>query len=309
MQKSLIFTEIFNCAKIGAIAIESFHKHHDLFLTVFGTSEDFSELERVNPAAFFNRNTVPISIDSDELIQKFKTGHEGTARVFALAFSGAFSGHDQVIHFDSDIFFKRESISLIEDAFNEGYDIVGSRRCYKYNPSNVSGLDDIPDTVSTYFYGMKRSSIPKYEFEYLCKMFQGAIHPLGWLILDFGDPVVHAAMHNGAKVKFLKQNEIGSQNEFGKKNSWYKSNMNLDVGSHLVHFGGVGSGYSFFNGRSAPVDTYAQWSLGRWKLFAKLFYNEDVSYSEPTVYGSDGRWIFGSHDDEILTELEKDLKS
>lgn len=306
MNNPLIFTETVNCSEITKVMLRSFYRHHpDRKIHIFGTQQDFLELhdEGKNP------NAILIDItDNKELVNKYKIGHQGTAQAFAMVLSGMIDGNfDSFIHVDSDIYFKQESISLIQQEFDNGFDIVGSRRCYKNNPSNVPNLDNFPDSISTYFLGMKLDKIPKYDFEKLCLYCEGASHPLGWTVLDFFDGVTHGAMANGATIKFLDSNLIGGQNELGKKNNNYISNLHFDCGSHLIHFGGVGSGYAYAKGKKGHESPYYTWALGRYSLFKKVFENSSIDFNSPTVYGSDGRWINGNYDDKILYNLEIDM--
>ncbi len=299
MNKTLIFCVSRNCSKITAVMLKSFHKHHDRQIHVVGTLDDFEELEK---SGGHHPNNYYVNISNNqELLDDFKQGHRGTTKVFAMVISGLIGeGQQQFIHIDGDVFFKKESISIIEKAFEEGYDLVGTRRCYGNNPSGIKGLEPFPDTISTYIFGMKTSKLPKYPFDQLCRYCEGAAHPLGWMVLDAFDGITHAVMNNGGTVFFLDQNEFGSQDIHGKKTNNYELNMHMDVGSHVIHFGGTGSGYSYYNNRSKPQEGYAKWAVGRWALFAKVFYDETVECNEPTVYGSDGRWINGSYDDKIL---------
>ncbi len=305
--KPFIFCVTVNCAKVTAVMLESFHKHHpNDVIAIVGTTQDFCELN-------FHKNNWFIDIgDNSILMDLFSRGHAGTAAVFSMVIQNKFKidDYDSFIHIDSDIYFKKESISIIENHFDEGYDIAGTRRCFKNNPSGIKGLDAFPDTVSTFFFGMKLEKIPKFSFEDLCHICEGALHPIeGWVALDFFDGLTHATMQNGGTVKFLDQNEFGSQDSYGKKENNYKSNMHMDCGSHLIHFGGVGSGYAYATGKSNPQEGYAKWALSKWAMFAKLFYNETTDYSEPTVYGEDGRWINGGYDETIMKQLLIDLKS
>ena len=54
-------------------------------------------------------------------------------------------GYDYIIHFDSDVIFRKESISLLTDKIEEGYDLIGPRRCYKNNLNGMSNLSDLKD--------------------------------------------------------------------------------------------------------------------------------------------------------------------
>lgn len=289
--------------------LDSFHKHHPNHkIHVFGTQADFTELGEVSS----HQNTVLVDIGGNaELMQKFQQGHQGTTSVFAGVIQKLFNLGEywRFLHIDGDVYLKRPCVHIVEKAFDEGYDIIGARRCYGNNPSGIPNIGQYPDTISTYFFAMNIEKIPKYPYDKLCRYCEGAEHPLGWFVLDAFDGVTHAAMNNGGKILYLNQNEFGSQDEMGKKISAYKSNMHLDMGSHLAHFGGVGSGYAYFNGKSRPEVGYAKWACGRWALFAMLFYGYEIDYNEPAVYGADGRWIDGSYDDNIMAQIVNDLNT
>lgn len=302
---TIIFAITVNCSKIMAVMLKSFHKHHpNKKIHIVGRNEDFEALGDIKDHA----NNIFVSIDgNEELLDKFKQGHRGTTSVFAMVIKKMLGDFTHFIHIDSDIYFKKESISIIEKDFAEGYDIVGTRRCYGNNPSGIKGLGKYPDTISTFFFGMRIVSIPDYEFSKLCRYCEGADHPLGWMVLDAFDGVTHAAMQNGGKIKYLDQNEFGSQDIHGRKVNNYKSNMHMDMGSHIIHFGGVGSGYAYFSGKTKPEIGYGKWACGRYKLFCKLFYDENIEWNEECIYGQDGRWINGSYDKNILNILEEEM--
>lgn len=306
---TIIFTEIVNCGPVGSIMLESFHKYHDMEIIIYATQKDIEDLGEIKNHP--NNRFWPLH---SAQYDKFKHGHAGTAVLFAEQF---YPGIDKnIIHLDSDLVFKKESISLIENAFEEGYDIVGSRRCYKNNPGKVPVPDGIPDAVSTYFFGMKTKVLPKgYSFEEMCKMWEG--HPIGidHMILDFGDSVYFNSLKNGAKTKFLDSNLIGGQNELGSKVNNYKSNLHLDMGSHLLHMGGCGSGCAVHHGHSNPEKSYADWAVGRFDLFAYLFlfrnYFVDgkwaIKCNSDTVINEDGRWVNGIANEEIFNQVFNDL--
>ncbi len=298
---TFIFTEAYNCGKITRIALESFHRHHDLKVHVFGTLQDFEDM---GPVAD-HHNTVLELINAVDIQAMYMEGHKGTAYVFALVlnfFSGTGAG---VIHFDGDVFFKSEAVSLIEDFFKRGWDIVGSRRCYGNNPSGVPGLEAYPDTISTYFTGIRIREKIELPFEQFHRMCQGAESWKGIPVLDFFDPVTHYLLERGAQIDFISDYMIGGQDESGKKpKAIHPLNAHMDCGLKLIHFGGVGSGYAYNHGHSNPEKSYGQWALGRWALFAKVFYDENIVHMEDdkTVY-LDGRWVSGTYDYAILEEV------
>lgn len=303
MQKSVIFTEAFNCGKITKVALESFHRHHDKEVIIFGTEQDFNELGNIRDHV----NNILIDCTEDEKIKTlYKFGHEGTAEIFARILGGQIGGAVQVIHFDGDCYFKKEIIGLIEDCFEEGYDIIGSRRCYQNNPANISVMPGLPDTISTYLFGIRKSVIPKYEHEVLRKMCKGSYNPLGHPVFDFFDPVTFVCLKEGAKIKFVDSNIIGGQNEYGSKINYYAANLHIDMGSCVAHFGGVGSGYSFYKDPGQQNVSYGNWALGRYSLFSKLFYNEDIVVPEATRYVG-ARWVSGDYDSNIINTIKTDL--
>lgn len=217
-----------------------------------------------------------------------------------------------IIHFDSDVIFKEECISGIQTPLLNGYDIVGTPRAYKHNLSKMHGLDELKDTISTYAFGMNTEKIPEYDFNYFIRMCGGWVNPLNHPILDFFDPVVFSAMNNGANIKYLDTKEYGGMDNNGSKYNGYDSNLNFDCGSKMIHFGGVGSGCSYYYGKSKPIQSYADWALGRWSLYSKLFFNTDIHCPFPTKYSDNNdhqgkRWCSGNYDESILSNTTNDL--
>lgn len=293
----MIFTEIINAGPVGRIMLESYFKHHPKTdITVYGTPVDFELLGEIKTHGYIRL----IDVGTDETIMAaFKNGHQGTAMIFARAWKENMGQY--LIHIDSDVYFKKESISLLTDSLDEGYDIVGSRRCYEKNPGGAIMKPGTPDAISTYFTGWHKEKLNAnaYSNDEFIRMWQGAYNPLGFPVLDFADPICFAMLNNGAKIKFIDSNLIGGQDENGSKVNNYKNNMHFDVGSHLVHFGGVGSGYAYYNKLSNPEASYAQWSLGRWSLFNNFFYHKDIQYTAPCIINEQGRWVNGNYNDEI----------
>jgi len=316
MSDTLIFTEAFGCGKILKVALKSFHEHHNRHVHILGTQKDFDDLGEIK------EHPNNIFILADFLAEKFKRGHEGTAEAFALVLyanklasidmvlSESYMNVVNVIHFDSDVYFKKESVSLIENAFNEGYDIVGSRRCYKNNPAGIVVDPSLSDTVSTYFFGIRRTVIPQeYDMQTFSRMCQGAFNPLGFSVMDFFDPVTFVCLKNGAKIKFIDSNLIGGQDKNGSKINMYDSNLHLDMGYHLAHFGGVGSGYVYNENPEGKNVSYGSWAIGRLSLFNLLFKcGINVNYPcGETKLDPAGRWVSGEADAYITSQITQDL--
>ncbi len=126
-----IWTEIFNCGKIGKIALESFNKHHpQTIVHVYGVPKDFEIVKHVPNLEFHD---IPTNIQAS-----FRQGHLGTATLWASLIQTRPEQH--MIHFDSDVIFRQECISDILIKLNEGYSLVGPIRNYINNPN---GRDDV----------------------------------------------------------------------------------------------------------------------------------------------------------------------
>lgn len=277
----MIFTTAINNGEIAACAIRSFYLYHDHPITVFGTPSDFDYIDQNGKITF---------VDCSELKDSFNRGHEGTAKVFARACQDGW-----IIHFDSDVIFLK---SCIDKLLKATPNIVSTRRCYEKNHGGIKGLKGIPDSMSTYLFAMDTKFIQHYTIEYLSRMWQGAVHPLKYKILDFGDPVFHTAMDNGATYRYLDQDKYGGQDENGSKKSKYELNMHMDAGEYLIHFGGVGSGQTYAQGDTQIEKGYGTWAMGRYALYASTFLGRDIEFSADTEY-KDGRWVNGCADDHI----------
>lgn len=308
MDDVFIFTECFNCGHLLRPFLSSFFLHHDAEIHVVTSKSDISDAGSIidDPRV----KIIDIS-DNKAFTKEWKGGHAGTALSFAYAIK-KWTDKKWFIHFDSDVIFKKECITGILNPLLEGCDIVGTPRAYKHNLSGCPGLDGLKDTVSTYAFGMNRHKIPEYEFSYFVRMCGGWANPLNHPILDFFDPVVFAAINNGASIKHLDTKEYGGMTGRGSKNNGYNSNLNFDCGSKLIHFGGVGSGCSYFYGKSKPQKGYADWALGRWSLYAKLFFDQTIKCDFPTIWSNKEdhhgkRWCNGNYDEGILEDTKKDL--
>ena len=309
MEKAFIFTEAFNCGKILSVCLESFHKHHDLKIHIIGTSRDFLEAGDI----INHRNNILINWDSNSSAQeKWSTGHHGTALAFATSLKGNLHDKQFVIHLDSDCFFKGECISDILDMLDSGFDIVGSPRPYKNNLSGVKGLDNTPDCVSTYLMGVNVNKILNFEYDTFIKMCGGWTSPTGYRVLDFFDPVTHSIIRNGGKIGFLNTHKYGGIDLNGSKFNGFESNLNFDCGTHIAHFGGVGSGKAVSDNLSSPPKGYADWAYYRWNFFSHLFFGTPILEIPPAIYSSKNdhegkRWCNGIADSNIIMNAKKDL--
>jgi len=279
--KIFIYTEIFNCGLIGKKCLESFFKFHkDVIIHVAGTDKDFKNLGKFNNVEYIN------FAGDDKLKHYYKTGgHLGTAYIFAKVLKREYGDYDYVIHFDSDIIFRKESLNDIISKFKEGYDLVGPRRPYKNNVANKNGqYNNMSDVSSTYFFGYNINKVSNYDFQTLQQMIVGYYNPMGFNVIDFFDPVSFDIIKNEGKIYYLDFKKYGSCNEKGDwDNGFSDLNKIIDFGENIAHFAGIGSGMSFYeNGKGDVPDSYADWAEARYALYMKIFYNKDikVKYNE-----------------------------
>lgn len=286
-EKIFIFTEAFNCGKVLRPTLNSFHSNHDAKVCVFGTPEDFNEL---GPIANHENNFL-IDLSKDRVLRRYyRQGHLGTAYIFAKVLNGDFrsSGIEYIIHFDSDLYFRKSSLGLILQAFSEGYHVVGPTRCYKNNLNNREDVRHLPDVVQTFFMGFALKKLSKRSFKNLIRMCQGSYEPYGLPVLDFFDPISFDLYRNGAKFKYLDFNLVGGLNHNGSKKNFEPTlNRDLDFGKHMIHFAGVGSGFNFLkNSKTTSVpDSYVEWAKKRYAFFAYIFFGEEfaIQYDKKTA--------------------------
>ncbi len=281
-EKIFIFSIAYNCGKVVNKMLDSFHKHHDQQIYIFGTKKDF---ESITP----NKNNILIKLDSDYILRGlFLNGHLGTSYLWAKVLKREFGNYDYVIQIDSDVIFRTESLNTIIEKFVDGYDLIGPRRPYKTLRNNHSNLSEnllksLPDVVSTYIIGVNINKIKDYPFEVLHQMIVGYYNPLQFPTIDFFDPVSFDILNNQGKIFYLDINEYGSSDENGEsKNDFEQLNKTFDCGYKLIHFAGIGSGMNFYyNGNGNVPPTYAEWAKKRFALYLKIFYNEelDVEYN------------------------------
>lgn len=271
MDNVFIFTEVYDCGLILKKCLESFFRFHpDIIVNVFGTAKDFKELGK-----FKNVEYNELSADS-ELRECFKNGHMGTAHIGARVITEFSKDCDYIIHFDSDVIFRKESLSLLFEKIKEGYDLIGPRRCYKNNMNGRKDLGELSDVTQTYFYAFNKKKISQYDFGTLRHMIVGFHNPFGHPILDYFDPVSFDILKNGGKIFFLEPDEVGGLTKDGNRNNKLSElNKDMDFGENIIHFAGIGSGMKFFkNGIGGASQGYAEWAIKRFILYNNLFYEK-----------------------------------
>lgn len=271
--KPYIFTEGYNCGLILKKCLESFFKFHpDEIVHVFGTAKDFKEIGK-----FKNVEYIELSDDA-ELRECFKYGHLGTAHIGARVIKEFSKNSNYIIHFDSDIIFRKESLSLLYDKIKEGYDLIGPRRCYKNNMNGRTDLSELKDVSQTYFYAFNKNKISNYDFPILRQMIVGYHNPLNHPILDYFDPVSFDILKNGGNIYFLDVDSVGGLTEVGNRiNKFIELNKDMDFGENIIHFAGVGSGMKFYyKGKDNTADSYVDWAVKRFALYYKTIYELEL---------------------------------
>lgn len=268
-----IWTEIYNCGKIGKVCLDSYGKYHkDQIIHIFGTPQDFSWITPQSNYVF-----VDITNNS-QLKNAFNNGHLGTAMLWADLIAN--NKHKYLIHIDSDVVFRSECLTDLYVGIDEGYDIVGPIRNYKNNPNNRDDVRHLDDLTQTLFFAFNREKISKYDIQTLTCMCRGTCNPLGNPTIDFFDPIMFDIIKNGGKVKHISHIDYGGCDYFGKRNTngFPEQNSLIDYGNKLLHFSAVGSGMNFFNNYSKiNVEmSYVHYALEKYALFCKLFYNENI---------------------------------
>ena len=272
-----VFTEIFECGKVGEMAIESFAKYHpNQTVHVYGVPRDFEWIIPGCQIVFHD-----ISPES-EITNGYEQGHLGTARLWAKLIKER--PEKYLIHFDSDIIFRQEALSDIVSKLKTGADLVGPIRNYKNNPNHLDNVRYLPNVCQTLFFGFNRNKVSNYNYQTLTSMCKGSYNPLGHPVIDFFDPVMFDILHNGGKAHFLTAVDYGGYDSSGKRaaNKFARENKIIDFGNKLVHFSAAGSGMNFYN-NSAKIhgvpDSYRSYALEKYALFCQLFYNEMLPIS------------------------------
>jgi hypothetical protein len=297
-----IFTECYNCPIVIEKMLETYLKFHDIPLNVYCTKGDIEYLSKFNSIKLINF----IDVTHDSVLETYhKNGHYGTAYIYRKAIND--SPTNYIIHIDSDVIFFEECLTDIINKFKEGYDIIGTARCYKNNLNGRKDLSNLDDVTQTYFYGFNKNKISKHNDDILLKMIVGLYNPLNHPILDFFDPVAFDIIKNGGKVFFLDKELYGGMDINGsKKNSFGIANEHSDFGSKLIHFAGIGSGEKTYKNGTTP-NGYFKWGLYRFYIYYRLFYNEkliDVNWESTKMYDDENSPIM----EDFYNDLKNKLK-
>jgi len=279
-----LFTEAIRCGEIANIALRSFRKHHgDLIVTVYGTQKDFSEIQTKEGIEFVDIETKPWG---RQVLDRFlQGGHWGTATLWAHLIQER--PETMLCHFDSDIIFFEDLMREVL-GYSEEFDLVGPRRNYHDNKAYPTGLVGVPPVTATSTFSFNRFKVDlaAWDFETLVNKVRGMdTSGLNHRTIDFFDPVAFSLLYSGATIKFLNWNDVGGCDEHGSRQNDYATLNDGDVpfkieyGKKMAHFSAVGSGKNFFDNpvaRSNVPKSYVDYSLDRYAIFCKVFYNRDI---------------------------------
>ncbi len=322
-EDTFVWTEVYNCGEIGAIAISSFLQHHpDTVVHVYGTAED---LELIPQAPTVIKVVLPSgggsefssllwrtlnigepSITETYLKNGFSRGHLGTARLWAYLIIDR--PEIKMIHFDSDVVFLGNVVTEVQKRLDAN-DLVGPVRNYKHNRNNLEHVRHLDDLTQTCCFGFNKNKINNHSYSELVKMSLGSYNPKGHPVIDFFDPVMFEILGNKGIISFLEHNEVGGcnlqgsrQNAFAAVND-FKTPFKIDFGNKLIHFSAVGSGVNIYRNKTVRIpESYRQYALDRYALFSKVFYGRDIginlsSYGPLIEYLNridTDRWIYMS---------------
>lgn len=282
MNNVFIYTEIYNCGKIGRIFLDSFCKYHpNETIHVYGTPKDFAVIIPKPNIVFLDisKNTT--------ILNAFNNGHLGTAMLWALLIKER--PEKYLIHIDSDVICRKECISDLFAGINEGFDLIGPIRNYKHNPNNRDDIRHLADVTQTLFFAFNRELVStKWSYDLLTSMCRGNDNPLGHSVIDFFDPVMFDILNNGGKIKILSMEDYGGCDYYGKRNtnSFPEANQIIDFGQKLAHFSAVGSGMHYYHNWSKinVPQSYMTYAVDKYALFCKIFYNEDICKIDTARY-------------------------
>jgi len=294
---TFVWTEVYNCGEVGAVAVKSFLKHHPrMVVHVFGGSEDLALIpdapevrkvmldssanDEISSWLWRNFRIGTPTIAEGYLKKGFSRGHLGTARLWAYLIMSRHE--DKMIHFDSDIVFLGDVVNEVQRRLNT-HELVGPVRNYKHNRNNLDQVRHLADVTQTCCFGFIKSKIDNHSFRELVQMILGAYNPKGHPVIDFFDPVMFEILGNKGRVSFLEHDEVGGcdlkgsrQNAFSISND-FETPFKIDFGSKLIHFSAVCSGVNIYHNNNVNiVESYRQYALDRYALFARVFYGSDI---------------------------------
>jgi hypothetical protein len=270
--QGFIWTEALGCAEILRPMLQSFQTHHDVKLNVFIYEEDLqliSEFQNIIPRVVGESRVVDHS--AEYISSGFKFGHLGTARLWTYIVKNFPATH--FIHLDADTVFLGDVISPLEEKISE-FGIVGSRRPYRKTQAR-KGIRKLhlairPDSVNTHcfafrniFENIETSTLTRLIWASERTLFEKVLKPT----LDFFDPVTFLIRKNHG-IYYL-------DSKTQKRSGSYRRTTIFE--KKMISFSAVGSGYSFFHGKStASSRSYEKFAISSYALYSKYLLNKDI---------------------------------
>jgi len=213
--------------------------------------------------------------DNKSILQGFKKGHLGTARLWSNLFRSR--SEEVLLHLDADTVFLGNVLEGVHAAIEADFDVVGTRRPYQRRTYRLDGddakaLNRLPDVVNTDLMAVRRSSIPNLFSPLLTRRIRGKRgirHP----IIDFFDPITFEIIRNGGQVYYLDSPNQGNHSVTNFESSFFEK--------RLV-FSAVGSGFNFtVNPEVATSPSYKEFAIASYSLYSK--YLLDTETGHPTL--------------------------
>lgn len=267
-----IWTEALGCAPILRPMLLSYVEHHNEKIHVFVYEEDCKYLPS-HPLIC----PVPVSMSSESVISRnyleegFKRGHLGTARLWARIIKKTEAKN--FIHLDSDtIFVGNVTQSLKEKIASHG--VVGSRRPYRFTSSRVGfrklQLRFRADAVNTHCFAFKNEfdSIEERRLEVMILgQKQELLAKIFYPTIDFFDKLTFY-LRSRSGIYYLD-----SENQH--RSGTYSRNGEFE--SKMISFSAVGSGYSFYYGKSiSPSKSYEDFAVASYALYSKYLLEQEI---------------------------------
>lgn len=273
-----IWTEALGCAEILEPMLLSFNKHHpntEIRVIIYERDREIiSKMDWVMPVLV---NDVSKLASQNEMERAFSRGHVGTALLWSRIIRS--NPDARLIHFDSDLVFLGEVLSVIRESMDRGSQIVGPRRPYRHGPKLpyphrvFQGL--MPDSVHTYAFGFQTGPLSRMPEDKLQEMIFGAKRrSIGNVFrpnLDFFDRVTRA-LSKGMAIDYLD----GVSTRHGVHNP--DSNFN----KLLITFAGVGSGFALHRSGGRPENPYQDFAITSFATYSKYLLNLDLGLPELT---------------------------
>jgi hypothetical protein len=273
-EKVFVWTEAFNCSELLDPMLKSYLTHHNHKIHVFATEKDFEDVRITSPLIvreILSKSSIKGKIVEKILLSKFKSGHSGTAYLWAHLIT---SRKEKIfLHVDADTIFVNESLNdLINAICQDNYSLAGSRRPYKFRVYRRNGKDGQmlnlrPDVVNTDCFAFTLEYIKKFPKFWLRRKIKGkriSFRP----IVDFFDPISFEIMSKGGKVKYMDSPENGSSSV---------TNNSSDFMQRRISFAAVGSGINIYkNPKIKTSKGYAKFALASYSLYSKEILGIDL---------------------------------